>query len=622
MKIVGTAGHVDHGKSTLIAALTGIHPDRLKEEQEREMTIELGFGWLKLPTGEEVGLIDVPGHRDFIGNMLAGIGGIDLVMLVIAADEGVMPQTKEHLAIIDLLQIKNGIVVLTKTDLVDDKDWIELVEQDVRKTLSSTTLSAAPILKVSARNKTGMDDLVKALENSLSTIPDKLDKGKPRLSVDRVFSMAGFGTVVTGTLIDGSLMVGEDVVCLPRGLKGKIRGLQTHNKKEDTASAGYRTAINISGIHLEEIERGDVIAKPSTYQPTRRLDCLVTLIREGEITLKNNTEIKCFIGASETMGVCRTLNKDTLSAGEQGFAQIELREPLIAARGDKLIFRRPSPSETIGGGLVIDPHPSRRHKRYDQPNLQKLTSLLQGDPADVLFTASLSRGILTSGDLIKISGLASEVGHNALTECLNRSTILLLDDSASDGPIVINAPQFSEIRKNIEKIVLEYHANFPLRKGMPKEEIKSRLKLTTRHLNLLLPKVDLIELGSTVKRPDHAIIFSAAEKARFNSVTARFKADPYSPPSVKDAKVELGDELYNALLENGDLTQVSPEVVFKTETYQKMEAEIRQVMLGRDFSAAEVRDLFGNSRKYALAFLEYLDLKGITVRNGDSRRLK
>jgi selenocysteine-specific elongation factor len=622
MKIVGTAGHVDHGKSTLIAALTGVHPDRLKEEQEREMTIELGFGWLTLPNGEEIGIIDVPGHRDFIGNMLAGIGGIDLVMLVIAADEGVMPQTKEHLAIIDLLQIEKGLVVLSKTDLVDDPEWVDMVEQDVKKALAGTSLKNAPILRVSARNRIGIDLLVNHLEKILHTIPPKLDKGKPRLSVDRVFSMAGFGTVVTGTLADGSFSVGDDVVCLPKGLKGKVRGLQSHNKKEDAATAGSRTAINISGIHVDEIERGDVIAKPESYKSTRRIDCLASIIHEDGMILKNNTEVKVFIGASESIGICRTLDQESLSAGEQGLAQIELKEPIIAVRGDKLIIRRPSPSETIGGGLVIDPRPSKRHKRFDLDTIEKLNSVLKGDPTEILFVASLSKGVLSNKELIKLSGLSEEIARIALKECIASSTIILLDDPSSADPFLINSPQLVELKRTIEIFVSEYHSSFPLRKGIPKEELKSRMKMTTKSLNLILEKSDLIDNGSWITHPAHKVVFSSSEQTKIYQLLATMNLDPYTTPSVKDVKAALGDEVFNALVESGELTQLSSDVVYRSETVQIMISEINKAMKEKEFTAGEVRDLFGTSRKYALALLEYLDSKGITIRNGDQRRIK
>ena len=300
MRVIGTAGHVDHGKSTLIAALTGTHPDRLKEEQAREMTIELGFGWMTLPNGEEVGIVDVPGHRDFIENMLSGIGGIDAALLVIAADEGVMPQTREHLAILDILQIPTGIIVLTKTDLAPDSAWLDLVEADIRAAVKDTVMKDAPILRVSAKTKIGLESLVSNLETSLQQEPPRIDLGRPRLPIDRVFSISGFGTVVTGTLLDGQLAIGDDVEILPSGQKGRVRGLQTHKKKEDKAVPGSRTAVNISGIETESIQRGEVVVHPNQYQPTRRIDARFRLLKDVSSVLKHNSEVKFFVGASET----------------------------------------------------------------------------------------------------------------------------------------------------------------------------------------------------------------------------------------------------------------------------------------------------------------------------------
>src|SRR5512146_766731 len=294
MRVIGTAGHVDHGKSTLIAALTGTHPDRLKEEQAREMTIELGFGWLTLPNGEEIGIVDVPGHRDFIENMLSGIRGIDAALLVIAADEGVMPQTREHLAILDLLQIPAGIIVLTKTDLAPDPAWLDLVETDIRLALSGTVLSEAPLVRVSAKTGTGLDSLLSTLETLLQQKPARLDLNRPRLPIDRVFSMSGFGTVVTGTLLDGQLALGDEVEIAPSGQKGRVRGLQTHKKKEDHAVPGSRTAVNISGIDTESVRRGEMLIRPNQYQPTRRIDAHFRLLKDVSSSLKHNSEVKFF----------------------------------------------------------------------------------------------------------------------------------------------------------------------------------------------------------------------------------------------------------------------------------------------------------------------------------------
>jgi selenocysteine-specific elongation factor len=366
MRVIGTAGHVDHGKSTLIAALTGIHPDRLKEEQAREMTIELGFGWLTLPNGEEVGIVDVPGHRDFIENMLSGIGGIDTALLVIAADEGVMPQTREHLAILDLLQVPAGLIVLTKTDLAPDEAWLDLVEGDIRLAVTDTVLANAPIVRVSAKTKSGLELLVTRLQSLLETKPPRPDLNRPRLPIDRVFSMSGFGTVVTGTLSDGHLSIGDEVEILPSEQRGRVRGLQTHKKKEETAIPGSRTAVNISGVETESIRRGEVVIHPHQYQATRRVDAHLRLLKDVSTAIKHNSEVKLFVGASETIATLRLLGTQELAPGENGWIQLELRDPIVAVRGDRYILRRPSPGETLGGGAIIDHQPKGRHTRFDE----------------------------------------------------------------------------------------------------------------------------------------------------------------------------------------------------------------------------------------------------------------
>jgi len=322
MRVIGTAGHVDHGKSTLIEALSGIHPDRLREEREREMTIVLGFAWMDLPTGEEIGIVDVPGHRDFIENMLSGIGAIDAAIFVVAADEGVMPQTREHLAILDILQIQGGVIALTKTDLIDDPEWLDLVEADLREEFAETVLDGAPLVRVSAQTGAGIAQLKQILGEVLADNVPRPDLGRPRLSVDRAFTISGFGTVVTGTLTDGSLQVGDEVVILPQNVRGRVRGLQTHKRKEQTAIPGSRTAVNISGVDLQQIQRGDVIIHPGDYPPTRRLDLQFRLLPAVSQPVRHNMEVKLFVGAAEVVARLRLLGIDVLKPGQEGWVQL------------------------------------------------------------------------------------------------------------------------------------------------------------------------------------------------------------------------------------------------------------------------------------------------------------
>ena len=405
MRVIGTAGHVDHGKSTLIQALTGTHPDRLKEEQEREMTIDLGFAWWLLPDGEEVGVVDVPGHRDFIENMLAGIGGIDAALFVVAADEGVMPQTREHLAILNILQIPTGVVALTKIDMIQDEEWLALVEEELRQELRGTVLEDAPIVPVSARTGANLDQLQLSLQEVLSLNPHRPDLGRPRLPIDRVFTIAGFGTVVTGTLVEGHFSVGDEVVILPGGLRGRVRGLQTHQRKEDRALPGSRTAINISGVDLEELQRGQVVAHPGTFEETRRMDVAFQLLADSAFPLEHNTEVKLFIGAAEMIARVRLIGSEVLAPGDRGWLQLEMPRPVVAARGDRYILRRPSPGETIGGGVVLDPAPRRRYKRFSPSVLKRLQALEQGSPEEVLMQALITLGAAPFGEVQKAANM-------------------------------------------------------------------------------------------------------------------------------------------------------------------------------------------------------------------------
>lgn len=632
MRVIGTAGHVDHGKSTLVESMTGINPDRLKEERERQMTIDLGFAWMELPSGEPVGIIDVPGHRDFIENMLAGIGGIDAALFVIAADEGVMPQTREHLAILDLLQINGGIVALTKVDLVEDVDWIELVEEDIRQTLSGTVLEGVPIVRVSAIRGEGISRLLELLDEILIERPPRQDLGRPRLPVDRVFSIAGFGTVVTGTLSDGHLKVGEEVEILPQGLPARIRGLQTHKQKEELALPGSRTAVNLTGVALEDINRGDVVANVGDYESTRRIDVRFRQLVDVSQPIKHNMEVKLFVGAAEVLARVRTLGDEVIKPGEEGWLQLETKDPVVVIRGDRYILRRPSPRETIGGGIVVDSNPRGRYKRFDETIISRLESLAKGDPTDILFQSLASMAAAPLKEVWSHSNLDELAAQEALRQLIQNGDMIILEgdheDIKPDSDILVTTRGYWDQLGLITQEVLErYHAEFPLRKGMPKEELKSRLKITSRLFSSLVRlKVKenrLQESGPLLYQTGHRIRFSPQQSKEVESLLLKFSAAPYSPPSIKEAKSELGEDLYQALVALDILKPVSSEVVFKREDYDQMVAEVRGLLQKKEtMSAAQLRDHFETSRRYMLALLEHLDEIGITVREGDVRRLK
>ena len=626
MYIIGTAGHVDHGKSTLIEAITGTHPDRLREEREREMSIVLGFDSIQLPDGKVISVVDVPGHRDFIENMLSGIGSIDACLFVIAAEEGVMPQTREHLAILDLLEVNKGVIALTKTDLVDDPDWLDLVEIEIQEIVSSTVLKDAPILRVSAKTKAGIKELLEELSLVLADQPPRIDHGRPRLSIDRIFQMAGFGSVVTGTLLDGIFRVGDEVLLLPGGKTGRIRGLQTHNQDLKEVGPGHRTAVNISGIDRKDIKRGDVLSFPGDYTPTRRLDVHFRYLAELDKPLVHDVETKLFLGADETIARVRLLGTDQLKPGDTAWLQLEVEDPVIAVRGDRFILRRPSPSETLGGGIVLDPNPLYRHKRFDQGVLDHLDTLSGGDPMDLIRQTLSRAGVLLWGEVLSHSGLDSTLAQEALDKLLEENTVLLLGDGELSEKLITLSTTWEEIQSNLLKKVELYHKDYPLRGGMSREEMKSQSglsdKVYKRVIDSLTGEGKIIQRGPAILLKGFEIKFSADQKDKVKRLLDQFSKNPTLPPSVRDCREQVGEEIYAALLTLEELKQISPDVVFKPDTYQIMVDElVKELKGGGTITVAQARDHFKSSRKYMLAFLEKLDTEGITVREGDIRRL-
>lgn len=629
MRVIGTAGHVDHGKSSLVAALTGIHPDRLKEEQAREMTIELGFAWLTLPDGEEVGIVDVPGHRDFIENMLAGVGGIDAVLFVIAADEGVMPQTREHLAILDILDIRNGVIVLTKIDLIDEPEWLELVEQDVRRTLQGTVLANAPLARVSSRSREGLSQLMDVLTACLGRSTPRPDLGRPRLPVDRVFTISGFGTVVTGTLLDGSLRLGDEVEILPGGLRGRVRGLQSHKRKEDVALPGRRTAINISGVNVDQVKRGDVLALPGKYRPTSRVDVSFRLLPDASSPLRHDAEVKMFLGSAEAVARLRLLAAETLNPGEEGWLQLELKQPLTAARGDRYILRRPSPGETLGGGVILDPQPAGRHKRFSADVIRQLEALKGGSPSEVVFQALQSGGMMTAAELAERARLSKDQTRETLGQLLERGQVVELEGGAAasqGGPLLAALRVWQEASEKVHKELSAYHRANPLRRGLGREELKSRLKMPPRPFSAAMRRWaaegSLVESGGLVALPEHKVVFNPAQQSTVDRLLDRFAQSPFSPPTIKECQADAGEDVYDALVDLGYLMPVSVEVVFRRQDYETLLREVREILNPENgLTVAEFRDRYNTTRRYALAFLEHLDAIGMTRREGDVRYL-
>ncbi|HSG26788.1 MAG TPA: selenocysteine-specific translation elongation factor [Anaerolineales bacterium] len=630
MRVIGTAGHVDHGKSTLIQALTGTHPDRLKEEQEREMTIDLGFAWWSLPDGEEVGVVDVPGHRDFIENMLAGVGGIDAALFVVAADEGVMPQTREHLAILDILQIQSGVVALTKIDTVADEEWLDLVEEELIQVFSGTVLENAPIVRVSAKTGKNIEALQTALQEVLSRSPHRPDLGRPRLPIDRVFTIAGFGTVVTGTLVDGHLSIGDEVVVIPGTMKGRVRGLQTHKRKEERALPGSRTAVNISGIDLQDVQRGQVVAYPDTFVETRRMDVEFRLLADVSRPLEHNTEVKLFVGAAEMIARVRLIGVEKLLPGETGWLQLELVQPVVAARGDRYILRRPSPGETLGGGVVLDPQPKRRYKRFSASVLDRLKALSKGSPEEVLLQALITLGAAPFEQLKKVANLEASIIDQAVEALLASGQMVVLDGDAHQlrpKSWVASRADWEQGKLKYLEILSDFHKKNPLRLGMPTEEIKSRIKITPRLFSAvadrLSEKGEVVVAGALARLPDHQVEFAPKDQAKVDRLLERFSSAPFSPPTIKDSVQEIGEDLYQALVALGILVPVSAEVVFRAEDLDRAVSDVKGLAEQHgSFTLAQARDHWNTTRRYVQDLLEYLDRQGITVRIGDGRKIK
>jgi len=629
VRVIGTAGHVDHGKSTLVQALTGINPDRLKEEQEREMTIDLGFAWLTLPSGESVGVVDVPGHIDFIENMLAGVGGIDAALLVVAADEGVMPQTREHLAILDLLKVGSGIVALTKRDLVDD-EWLQLVTADVSATLKNTCLAGTPIVPVSARTGAGIPQLLAELDHVLAASPPRPDRGRPRLSVDRVFTVAGFGTVVTGTLIDGALVLGQEVTILPKELTARVRGLQTHKKKIERAVPGSRVAVNLSGVELTGVRRGDTVTSPGWLQPTALVDTHFQLLADAPRPLRHNSEVKFFHGAAEVTAQVRLLGDEQLAPGLEGWVQFRLSEPLNLVKGDRFIARLPSPSLTLGGGVVVDAHPTHRHRRFKPEIIAHLETLAQGSPSEILLQALDAVGPTSVTDLLRKTNMAAEVAMPLLNESVAAGDVLVLGNPSvhlQSNHAIISRAVWASLSGRIAGELAAYHTAYPLRPGMPREELKSKLGLAPKLFNevmaVAMASGVLVESAAFVHAPDFIVTFTVDQQRAVDSLLARFRDAPYATPSVKEAEAALGADVLAALVEQRKLIKVSDDVLFLPQTYGAMIERIQQhIQQAGSITVAQVRDLFDTSRKYALALLEHLDAKGITKRVGDERVLR
>ncbi len=638
MRVIATAGHVDHGKSTLVQALTGSHPDRLEEEKRRGLTIVLGFAWmdLTLPDGalESVSIVDVPGHIDFIKNMLAGVGSVDAAILVIAADEGVMPQTREHLAILDLLAIPNGLVALTKSDLIDEPEWLELIELDIREILEGTCLEGAPIVRVSSETGDGLQHLRSALASALTELPPRRDRGRPRLPIDRIFSQPGFGTIVTGTLSDGHLSVGEPVEILPDGPSGRVRALQTHKQSIERALPGSRVAANLSGIATDQIRRGQVAVTPGTLRATRLIDVSFRLLSDTPKPLRHNLPVDLFSGASETPANVRLLAAEELLPGNDGWLQLRLERPILVAAGDRFILRQPSPSVTLGGGEILDPHPRRRYRRFDPAVIEKLETLAKGSPDEIILQSLERDPLLSLPELIAASGLDQAIAGEAIAQLLDVGLIQGLDSRR----LMISASAYQQVVADMQQVLGDFHRRYPLRQGMPHSEARSRLRvigagrvrkeLPQRAFNDLVASAEtdglLANDQGMVRLPSHAVRYSAGQEQAVDRLLRSFSKAPFSPPNAIDT-LELLDgdtDLLESLVERRIILRLPGSVLFRQEDFDDAAQKIVALAQANgSITLADVRDLLDTSRKYAQALLEELDAHRVTRRTGDERML-
>jgi selenocysteine-specific elongation factor len=626
--VAGTAGHIDHGKSSLVLALTGIDPDRLKEEKERGITIDIGFAHLEVAEGLTVGVVDVPGHERFVRNMLAGVGGIDLAMLVIAADEGVMPQTREHLAICQLLRIPRGIVVLTKTDLTEP-EWLELVREDVRGFLRGTFLADAPMLNVSAKTGEGMPALRDALAAAAREVPPRGVDATFRLPIDRVFTIRGFGTVVTGTVAAGQLSLDERVEIYPRAIQAKVRGIQTHGRPVSTAAAGQRAAVNLQGIERAAIERGDVLSLPDLLQPTYMLDATCELLPDAPMPLRTRQRVRFHIGTSEVMARVHLLDGAALEPGQTGYVQLRLEGPVVALPRDRYVIRSYSPMVTIGGGELLDVAPAK--SRRSPALAARLHTLETSAPAAVL-EAHVER---VGGGGARVAELRARTsfGPAALRELLedlvSRGRVLLVDREW-----YVHVETAERIRQEAATALAAFHDREPLKAGMSKEELRTRLGgLEERVFLALLERYAgasvLVVDKDKVRLAGHAVRLSPVQQAASDRIEAEFRAAGVAPPTLDETFAKLGlsgpstQAIAQLLVEGRRLVRIREGLYFHAEPLQAAVQQVLGFLRERQaITPQEIKDLLGISRKYAIPLLEWLDSQRLTVRVGDKRVLR
>ncbi len=632
--ILGTAGHIDHGKTTLVKALTGIDTDRLKEEKQRGITIELGFAHLTLPSGIRLGIVDVPGHERFIKNMVAGASGVDLVALVIAADEGVMPQTREHLEICQLLGVKSGVVVITKKDLVDE-EWLELVKEDIAEAMKGTFLEGAPMVAVSAVTGEGLSELIKVLDELVAQIPDRPAEGPFRLPIDRVFVIKGFGTVVTGTAISGRIALGEEVMVYPKGLKTKVRRIQVHGEDRDFGEAGQRTALNLQGIEKEEIERGDVVAHPDVLQPSYILDLDLQYLSSAPRPLVHNTRVRFHIGTSEVLGRVVLFGQEKVQPGQRALAQIRLENPVACWRGDHFVIRSYSPMVTIGGGVVLDPL-ARRRKRSQRHQLEELKLLRDGEPPEIILYHLDRTGVL--GLTKEKIALRISIFGQALEEILrvlsNQGKIKRVQVEGKD--LYLSSKIYQRLKEEILLRLKKFHEKFPLRMGLPKEDLRQRLpsgleaRVFEKMLEELEEKGKIVREKELVRLATHQIVLAEDLERLKHQIEEAFRREGFQPADKDEILSRFREnpaltmEIFGLLLKEGRLVRIKENLVYHADVLEEIKKRVLEFFKTHsEMAVGDFRKLTeGASRKYLIPLLEYLDQAKITIRLGDKRVLR
>ncbi len=630
--ILGTAGHIDHGKTSLVRALTGINTDRLKEEQLRGITIELGFAYLTLPNGQHLGIVDVPGHEKFVKHMVAGATGIDLVALVIAADEGIMPQTREHMEICVLLGVRYGVVVLTKIDLVEP-EWLAMVEEEVAQFTQGTFLEGAPVLPVSSATGQGLPEFTQALERISADIPPRASAGIFRLPVDRVFSMKGFGTVITGTLISGKVAVGEKVMLYPSGLTSKVRGLQVHNQSVETAEAGMRTAINFQGLEKAEVNRGDVIATPDALVPSYMIDVALHYLPSNPKALKNRSRVRFHAGTSEILGIVALLDREELKPGENAIVQIRLETPVTLIKDDHYVVRSYSPVRTVGGGRVLNPI-APKHKSTQVEAIQRLSALAEAPPEQVVVhhVEAAGYGGCSFGDLMLMANLPEKQLDRLLQTLMSQKTAVQID---REKRRYIHAATFTALQKEMHAHLSAYHGKNPLKQGMPKEELKSRLpasvdiKLFTLTLQQMIKAGEVTAEEDLVWLADHRVALRVDQSALRADILSVYENGGLTPPSFKELCETLGTPLEPArqvlslLVNEGSIVKIREEYY----CHQRHLADLKRKLVEyltthEEISTPQFKDMTGASRKFVIPLIEYFDTTQLTIRVGDLRKLR